>query len=350
MTLHTSPALFFGVDLSPWVHEVAVAWRQMQDWRVLRWLSPSFVTHAQAANGLTVALEEQPGNIGRPSRADYTKRFFGVVIPDEMVLWREMQFPLLSDEGAEKAIELEACSVSPFPQSDLAWGHMPIQRHAGMATTRIAIVSRKLISTQMQAQTPAPHTPSNPEVWVQIQADQRYLLIEGFGEPRRRALEKRWRNVNWGLAFLLLMVALAAAITPTAQLRLRALQAADQYAKVQAIAAPALQKREQQIQFDQQGKILMALMDKALEPQDIMLRLTQIVPDDTYLTSIRAQAGKVVIAGLAPNTATFMQHLGAQPGVKEVKSPVPATKQRGAERESFTIELVIEKPVLSGKP
>jgi general secretion pathway protein L len=338
------------MDVAQLRQDAGAAWHQMQDWRVLRWLSPALPTQVKLPDGKTTGILEQPGATGSELRMQTEAKFFGLLVPQEKVLWHHMHLPALPPNEEFQAVELEAMSLSPFPAEELVWAYFPRRDEAGRRTAQIAMASRKTISKLIDSKSEGEGASENLEVWVRATEGPTYLLLPGFGERRRRTFTARWRQINWGLAMLLVLTLSAIAVTPTAQLRLRALEAADQYARIQAIAAPALQKREQQMEFDQQGKILMGLMDKALEPESILLRLTLIVPDDTYLSSVRAQAGKVTIVGLTPNTASFMQHLGAQPGVKEVKSPVPSAKQRGAEKEYFTIEFVLEKPVPVAKP
>ncbi len=338
------------MDVARLLQDAGAAWHQMQHWRVLRWLSPALPTQVTLPDGKTTGILEQPGAIGSELGIQTEAKFFGLLVPQEMVLWHQMHLPELPPSEEFLAVELEARSLSPFSAEDLVWAYFTVGDAELGRTAQIAIASRKIISKLMDLKADAEGADANLEVWVKPPDRHAYLLLPGFGESRRRAFTARWRQINWALAIVLLLTLSAIAMTPTAQLRLRALQALEDYSRIQAIANPAMQKREQQMQFDQQGKALSLLMAKALEPEVILLQLTQLLPNDTYVISLRAQDGKISIAGQTPNTAVLMQQLGSQPGVKDVKSPVPATRQRGADREHFTVEFSLGKPTLSAAP
>lgn len=330
--------------------DVGAAWHLMQDWRLLRWLSPALPAQVVLPDGKLTGILEHPGATGSEIRIQNTPKFFGLLVPQELVLWHHMQLPELPPSEEFLALELEARSLSPFPLEDLVWAYLPVRDAALGRTAQIAIASRKIIGRLLDSNAPVEGASANFEIWARLPESTAYLLLPGFGESRRRVFTARWRRINWGLAILLLLTLSAIAITPTAQLRLRALQALGEFSTIQAIATPAMQKREQQMQLDQQGKALKSLMEKALEPEMILLQLTQLLPDDTFVTSLRAQGGKIAIAGQTPNTAVLMQQLGSKPGVKDVKSPVAATKQRGSDRESFTVEFSLDKPTVSAVP
>jgi general secretion pathway protein L len=338
------------MDVPQLRQDVGAAWHLMQDWRFLRWLSPELPTQVALPDGKTIGILEQLGATGSEVRIQTTARFFGLLVPQEMVLWHQMHLPELPPNEEFMAVELEARSLSPFPAEDLVWAYVPARDAALGRTAQIAIASKKIVSKLLNSKAQAEGAATSLEVWVKSPASDAYLLLPGFGESRRRKFTARWRQVNWGLVIVLVLTLSAIAVTPTAQLRLRALQGLEDFSRIQAVANPAMHKREQQMQLDQQGKALSSLMAKALEPEVVLLQLTQLLPDDTFVTTLRAQGGKIVIAGQTPNTAVLMQQLGSQPGVKDVKSPVPATKQRGADRENFTVEFSLDKPTLNAVP
>lgn len=342
---------FFGLDL----HELAQNWRvalsKLAHWPVMRWLTPAFVTLIKMQNGHFVNYAENSGNVKRKELTQATSaRFNGVLLPDSLVLWYPMVLPKLKPDAAASAIALQVKSISPFPPDDVVWSHTPQQASPESGKTFVVIASRKIIGAHIASLELTQSAPDKLEVWVDTPHSQGLLALDGFGEKLRRKLASRWQTINLCLVFLFATLLFAAAITPTAQLRSRAMQALQDFTKLQALAAPALHQRERLLQLEQQTKALEALMKQSVQPEQTLLTVTKLLPDDTYITSLQAQDTKVSLTGQTPNTATLMQQLGTQPGVKNVRAPAAAIKQRGSDRETFNLEFTLDAPTVTAQP
>ena len=82
--------------------------------------------------------------------------------------------------------------------------------------------------------------------------------------------------------------------------------------------------------------------EQSVQPEAVLLGLTKLLPDDTYVSTFQVQGSKVLLTGQTPNGASLMQHLGAQAGVKNVRAPAPTSRQNGADRETFYIEFTMD--------
>ncbi len=341
---------FLGLNLHQLQRDWALARRQAALWPVIRWLTPAYTTRLTLSNVDTAYFSEKTGRTRTTAKTNKQARFQGFLLPDHLVLWHPMLLPNLKEEAAKAAIELQVKSLSPFPADDAIWGHTPLLPAQGGKKTSIAIASRKLTAQYISTLETKQPTPKNAEIWVEAPETHGFLVINGFGEKKRRQLAARWRVVNLCLVFLLAATGFAAAITPAIQLRLRAMQAAQDYVNVQTQAAPAVHQRERLVQLAQQIEALQAATAKQLQPELILANITNLLADDTYVTSLQVQGGKILLVGQTANTAVLMQQLGAQPGVKDVRAPIATTKQRGAERETFNIEFTLDAPSLIAKP
>jgi general secretion pathway protein L len=260
----------------------------------------------------------------------------------------------------------EVQNLSPFPGDELLWVSSDIndrERDAGQATLsqgrRIAVVltSRSMVQAHLAAMQSTEAIASNavsPEVWVDM-GNGRPAVLPGFGEARRLAYQRRWQRVNAVLCFGTVLLLAGMLVTPTLQLRLRALDAVDQYTALQKQVAPLIQQREAYVRA--QG-FLQALPESAVPPGaalQIVDMITRALPDDTSLQSFQLSAPegpgkppKVLLVGQTGNAAALMQQLGAQPGFKDVKAPSAAVKPLGAIKESFSIELLVDLTQASG--
>lgn len=341
---------FFGLDLARLSLEWVMAIDQMGKWLVIRWLTPAFVTRVKNADGKTTDFVEKAGKAMQQMHSAKNVKFFGFLLPDEIVLWHSMVLPKLAPDAVRSAIELEVRNLSPFLLGDVVWGYTPLKAALQDSKTLIVISSRKLITQHIASLQPSHAEQADPEIWVKPPGNQNFVVLNGFGEQKRRRLASRWQALNFCLVFLLAIIGLAAAVTPTAQLRLRTIQATLDYEKLSVEAAPALQQRELLIQLHNQVAVLQGQLKQGLKPELLLLRLTQLLSDDTFVSNLQVQDNKILLTGQTPNTAALMQQLGAQAGVKDVRSPTGAIKQRGADRETFNIEFILDTTSLTAKP
>lgn len=343
MSTQPSPTpVFFGINLRALQQDWRMALQGMGEWPVVSWLTPGYVTRLKTSAHHSADFIQKNQHTSLLKTPAKNVRFTGYLLPDELLLWHPMTLPLLNAEALTAALTLEAQSLSPFPPDDLIWSHTPVHPSAQGLSTRLVLSSRKLIKKHIEDIAPSQGAQTNYEVWVKKTNPTGYLVLEGFDEKKRHHLATQWRRVNLLLVLTALAIATAAAVTPTAQLRLRALQATQSFSTLQTTAGPAVLQRERLTKLDLQIKALQTQREKTLAPEKLLHALTTRLTDDTYLTSLHFQNGKVILSGQTPNTATLMQQLGSKPGVKDVKAPVPASRQRGADRETFNIEFTLD--------
>lgn len=270
-----------------------------------------------------------------------------VQLPAELVLQRHLALPRVAAGETAQAAALEARANSPFVASDLVWGSRTTPTPSGLRVD-VALSSRKQIDAYLASQAARLPAGSEPEVWVQA-GTQPPIVFHGFGEARRLAHALRTRRIGYALLATMALLGVAIAITPTAQLRLRALEAAAAYQAVSQRAAPAVRDREALMQSVDKAAALSELIGQRYEPLRVLERLTQVLPDDTALQSFKLQGATVTIAGLTTNASTLMQLLGTQPGLREVNAPSAATRMSGSAKESFVITFTLD-PQVFGVP
>jgi general secretion pathway protein L len=345
-----SPALFFGMDLSRLRQDWMVAINEIAAWPPFRWLAPDFVTRLKLPNGDTADFVDASRGASKVARQTGKARFAGYLLPNDLVLWHKMQLPKLSPDAVRSAVELQARSVSPFNSDDVVWAYQASNTADQTSETSVAITSRKLVSKQIESLGANSAGLKDSEVWAQMPDGKDFLVLNGFGENLRKRYAMKWRAVNTGLLALLVAIGVAAAVTPTLQLRNRALQADQEYSKLRALTDPIVHQREMFLRQDLQVKALQSQLESRIDVVQMLPKITKLLPDDTYLSILKVQDSKFSLNGETPNTAALMQLLGAQTGIKDVKAPAAAVKPRGSERETFNIEFTLETPGTVRKP
>ena len=388
-------ARLFGLDLSTLWPDLKAAGAAMWTWPVLSWLTPQpaislirpdgsvailarrskakVKTPKKAASNLASQAGSAAGIVSSPNTqpAQKATRFYAVQLPEDILLRHSVVLPSLPAPALQSALALEVQRLSPFASDATAWVSLPDPlaiagngaatsvQHWSLVMTSQDLVRSHLKTLESQL---ADVDQSTLEVWVSkapqaqissagassISDAAEYTLISGFGEGHRRQRQRLGRYINMGLMCFVVVLLAAIAVTPTLQLRLRALDAQAKYQALQKSVAPLQQQREAMVQAQSQLQSIAKIAGQPASALKLMNALTMAIPDDTSLQSLQIDASdaatkapKVTIMGQTGNAAALMQHLGQQPGVQNVKAPSPAVRPLGAPKETFTIEMTV---------
>ena len=279
------------------------------------------------------------GASGKPSK------FVAVELPEDLVLRRSLVLPRMSQAHGDEAVQLEVRSNSPFAAEDLAWGALVRDLESGQKQVSLALASRQHVARFLLERWPELAAAARqPEVWA-LSEQGLPVVIRGHGEIHRlhvASIERRW---NCALAGIALALATLVAVTPTIQLRLRALEAADAFETVLRRVAPLVRKRDDLAALNDKARALDQIAAERVDPAGVMEYLTQVLPDDTYLYSLDIQKAKITASGHTVDASALLQKLSADPRLKNVKSPTPVTRLPGATKEAFVIEFTLEPKV-----
>jgi general secretion pathway protein L len=345
----------FGLDLRHLGQDLRRAWQGLEQSPLLSWLTPEPTVRLLHSDGQASLWQMgATPSVRRGAAAGPAPRFTAVELPQELFLQREISLPALADDQVRAAVALEVQSASPFAAADLAWGYRSAEAGNGQLRVVAVMASRPQVAAHLQSlpslKTPhpplgagaAPESPQVPEVWAFADAVRQPVVLAGYGEPRRLRHIAIRRNAGHGLLALALVLLAAIALTPTAQLRMRAVEAMRLHAELVERAAPLVDKREALMQSVEQLKGLSHELAGRIDPLRVVETLTQVLPDDTSVQNLKLQGAKVTISGVTANASSLMQLLGAQPGLRDVRAPSAATRAPGAQRESFVVEFVLD--------
>jgi general secretion pathway protein L len=268
-------------------------------------------------------------------------KFVAVEIPDELLLRRSLILPRMSSDDTAEALLLDVRSNSPFAPEDLAWGSVVRDTEGGQKRAEIVIASRRHISEFLQARRPDLPSGEQPEVWG-VAGLPEPVVITGYGEQRR--LQHARSQQRWDVALLMLACALAAfaAMTPTAQLRLRALEAMDAFQDVVKRSAPLVRQRDEIALLNDRLRSLDAAVADRVDPAQVLEYLTEILPDDTHLYALDIRSTKITASGHTVDASVLLQKLSSDPRLRDVRSPSAVTRQPGATKEAFTVEFTMD--------
>lgn len=330
-----------GLDLAAVWAQLVRPWHELQRVPPFAWLGADpavCVLHADGRESLWVD--------GAPRKATAAEcaaaRFVAVEVTADETLECPVPLPPMASTDRQDALALAVRMASPFEAHDLVWGWREADG-PGPATAMLA--SRRAVQARLDATAGRIGRRGAPEVWA-FDGRGRPVVLQGHGEAARQRRRSRGRWLGWVLLISAALLAAAVLVTPTVQLKLRAMQAVRAYAEVERQLAPVLAQREALVKAQAQQAALRDLMAERVEPLAVLDLLTQAVPDDSHLQRLQLQGAKATLIGQTPNTAALMNKLSGQPLVRDVRSPNPSTRSMTAGRENFAIELTLQPDAL----
>lgn len=354
-------ARLFGLDLSGVFEDVKTAWHGMARWQIVSWLRPQPPVRWRRSDGTVTLCQGGRQKPGASAAAMQAARFEALEVPEDLLLRRAVRMPALPPAALQGALALEVQNLSPFPLEDLLWtsaktGEEGQDGAAQHGSLEVVLTSRARLQAYLAAQghpgTAEAGLP--PEIWIAM-GHQPPAVLPGFGEGHRQRHERQGQRINGALLAAVVLLAVALLVTPTVQLRLRALDALAQYEALHKSVAPLVAQRESLVRNETLLQSLPVVVGQSASALQVMELLTKALPDDTFLQSFQilspegaGKLPKVVMVGQAANAAALMQQLGRQPGVRDVKAPNAAVKPLGASKESFTIELFVDLAAQTG--
>jgi len=341
---------FFGLDLSQWPRQWQAAGALLLAWPGLRWLTPAVRVRLRHADGHSSDWDITQGQAvpAPPKSARQPALAHAVELPHERALERRLMLPPLAPADLAQAVQLEAASASPFAAAQTVCGHVAAPPQGGVCRVDVVITSRQQIEQTLQeAASAAPGLRAAPEVWS-LPADApfghalRPIVLQGFGEGVRQRAVRRGLTLRLALLALALVLLGGLLVTPTALLRQRAHQAQQALDVIQRQAAPQIAEREALMQRVDRLQAIAQVMDNQLALPPVLDLLTRTVPDGAWLTQLRIEGNKVVLNGNADDAAALVQKFSDQPGVRNAHMTQPATRARGAAKETFVIEMNLD--------
>ena len=339
----------FSLKLKSLWRDLLAAWRGMLEWPVLSWLWTKLAVRLWLPGGACVLSRNIHLAPIHDEKGTRTARFEAVLLPESLLLRRELSLPMLQSQDLTAALVLEVQSLNPFDPGDVVWAHEAVPQDGRALKVHMLLSSRKLIAQHIEAVHPKLKT-LPPEVWVSSGGGVGFAMLAGFGEARRLRHGIAWRWVSALLVMLVLALIVAMAVTPSVQLYLRTLQVHQAMALLNQKAAPVVMQRESLTRTTDLINGLAETMGKPVQPLQVVKLVTDTLPDDTYLWTLQVNGAKVNMTGQTVNASVLMKQLDATPGMSNVIAPTPASKSAGAPREQFAIDFTFSPlPVVAVK-
>lgn len=331
----------FGIEPQTLGQEWLRALAILHGYPPLRWLEAAPVVLLLRADRVT-RQHWQAGALGAAGEtlpAGDAQQAWALELPEEWLLYRRLDLPRLPGDQVRDAVWLDIRSSSPFAEGDTVWGFTE-ERGAEKITVRAALASRRQVGEYLQSAQSAGWPVEQSEVWA-LADPHEPIVLQGYGEAARRQRAGKRRRLNSLLLAGLLALLAALAVTPTIQLRLKAIQANAAYERLNRQAQAGNAERDAFARAAQDIEVIKNAGAAGVNVLEVLKLLTETLPADVSLTSFKLEnANQVEFTALADNAAAVVQLLGDVPAFTDVRSAGAVTRV-GSGKDSFRAQLTL---------
>ena len=307
----------FGIDLGQWPRQ----WQSAAAWLLarpaLRALTPAVRVRLHQADGaLSLWSVQRDDALALPMQAG-APQAEAVELPRDEALERVLMLPALAQADLDEAVRLEALSISPFVPEQTVFGYRVGASGEGRVRVDLALTSRARLEALLRRHVRL----AQPEVWLlpagRLEAARTHVgtmlrpvfmptgSVGMADVPPRLKLAARGRHLRLALLALAVCLLLALVVTPTLQLRQRALAAQTALERLNAQATEQLAAREALQQHADRLALLQAATGEQLRLMPALALLTRALPKSAWISSLRLASGKLLISGFAENAAAL---------------------------------------------
>lgn len=266
--------------------------------------------------------------------------FFGISIPEDSVLCKQIKLPPSSEIFLSDAVALEVDSASPFPAEELVYGYSIVSRDESAIVALIAMTTQQAVSAaqaQWREARPAGNGASAAQVCAVLRG-QHLVEFRQYGNPARKlayeAVLKRvaWRSLS---AVMIAVIVLAIAAGSSA---FRASRLADKYDELREAAVGVDQAVET---LHVQRVVLSAVGEEVESRLDYAFWLNHIAkstPDDTRLERLLIDQNTVQVLGYSDNAANYLRSLTEESAYTGVSARSAFVRDSRSGKERFQID------------
>lgn len=250
------------------------------------------------------------------------------------ILAKTLSLPLAAQAELPQVLAFEMDRETPFTSGEIYWSHsiQAIERGSGQMSVRLLLVPKANLAPLLAALAAAGIVPRRIEI---ADGPDRgaHLPLDGNGGRLSQASRRLVRP----LAACVVLLALAAVVTPFVRQSLTLSSLDRQIAAAQARAAEAARLREAIRRLAAGADLIEAEQRKAVQPLAVLAAATRVLPDDSYLAELELRGGKVTLSGRSTAAARLIGALAATGTFRNPAFAAPVTRLEAQHTEVFTI-------------
>ena len=259
-------------------------------------------------------------------------------VPAGLLLERQVILPLSAELDLRRVVAHEMDRLTPFRADQVLWDCATVQRDKkrGQIHVRVTVVSRMQVQPLLDALRQSGLMPTRIETTTGLEP-MRTISITGDGQKRPWAGPRALGWLQGSFALL--------AITAVALPFILQTVAGDRIEARIAAMRPQVTEAEGLRKLIASGTtttdVITAARNQVGSPLQSLALLTEMLPDDTYLTQLALRQRKLSISGRSAGAARLIGALAANPLLRNpaFAAPVIRAETNGAEAFSIHVEV-----------
>jgi general secretion pathway protein L len=253
-------------------------------------------------------------------------------LPAGDVLERSVTLPLAAERDPERVLGYEMERLTPFTADEVYWGYGVLDRDRARArlVLRLTVVPRARIASLVEMLSNHGGRPGLLEAVTP--GGMRSITLSHEGAAARQPWQSA--RVMGATAAILALLVLASPF-----LR-QSLELADLQERLDAMA-PDIRKVEQlrrTINGAGAGGDAVAAETRRLgDTLEALAAITEILPDDSYLTEFTMRERKMTLSGLATSAPKLISSLSSDPRIRNPAFTAPVTNSETTRKDVFSI-------------
>jgi general secretion pathway protein L len=299
-----------------------------------------------AALGLTLRRGGRETQLGRLALAAPTPAALDALLPRQvpaetllrlpahMLLEREAALPLAAERDLDRVLGYEMDRFTPFSAADVHWARGPVRRDRvkGQIWFRLSVVPKLALASALEALRAAGRAPDGLLVPAGDAVRRIDLTAAQPATLRRRAVA-----VAAGACAVLVLVAVALPIASQARALAR-VEARIERLRPAIAEVDGLRRR---LAATTAGSDALAAEETRLGCVLCTIALlTDLLPDDTFLTAMSIRQRQVTLSGQSGDAARLIPLLSGEGALGEVAFLAPVTRTGPNRAEQFSLRLV----------
>ncbi len=259
-------------------------------------------------------------------------------LPPGLLLEQRVTLPLAAEREPERVLGYEMDRLTPFAAADLVWTWTLERRDraAGRIHLRLSLVPKARLTTLLDALAAAGLRPVALDAPAPDGAVRRLALAQ----PRTGWWRRRGLALAGGACAVL---AVAAAAVPFLQQSRAAEQVEARIAALRPRAAEAEALRRSMLDRTAAIDVIQAQRARVGDPLSVLATLTNLLPDDTYLTELTLRSRALVITGQSAGAARLIAAMAGDSSFLNPAFAAPVTRSDAGHNEGFSIRAEVAR-------
>jgi general secretion pathway protein L len=281
-----------------------------------------------------------PAQVARVAKLD-TRASLTLRLPAAQALRRTIRLPIAALENLRDAIAFQLDRYTPFSHEHAYFDYLIVQRDeaAGQLVIEATVIAREIVSTtrglveRLGLRVAA----------VEIMRDDEPKPPTRLTMPELTRRPRAQHALNLAAAALLVLLTAAALILPLAREQKQANALAQQLDTLRRQSATAARLQGENDALRREATFL---ADRASHPTglSIVLELTKLIPDDSWLEVIQYSGTQVDIAGISGSASALIGRLAQSTVFHNMEFRSPVTPDQRSGRERFQVSGQVSAP------